>query len=110
MMSSDNGCNLCMKKRQRAPVEPPGTSTTTAPKPFVFVLMPFDQTFADIYTFGIKVAVQEVGAYCERIDEQMFTEGILDRVFNPPMSISRLRRAGCSCRRRSTTRRRRSSR
>lgn len=55
---------------------------STKPKPFVFVLMPFDPSFGDIYKFGIKGAAQDAGAYAERIDEQIFTEGILDRVFN----------------------------
>ncbi len=55
---------------------------STKPKPFVFVLMPFDSSFDDIYKFGIKGAAQDAGAYAERIDEQIFTEGILDRVFN----------------------------
>lgn len=44
--------------------------------------MPFDQKFNDIYKFGIKGAADDVGAYAERIDEQIFTEGILDRIFN----------------------------
>jgi hypothetical protein len=57
-------------------------SSSTLPKPFVFVLMPFDQTFDDIYKFGIKGAADDVGAYAERIDEQIFSEGILDRIFN----------------------------
>lgn len=57
-------------------------SPPTAPKPFVFVLMPFAQEFDDIYKFGIKGAAQEVGAYAERVDEQMFVEGILERIFN----------------------------
>ena len=55
---------------------------TTAPKPFVFVLMPFDPAFKDIYKFGIKGAAEDVGAYAERLDEQMFNEGMLDRIFN----------------------------
>lgn len=55
---------------------------STQPKPFVFVLMPFDSKFKDIYTFGIKGAADDVGAYAERVDEQIFTEGILDRIFN----------------------------
>lgn len=55
---------------------------STAPKPFVFVLMPFDKKFDDIYKFGIKGAAEEVGAYAERVDEQIFTEGILERIFN----------------------------
>ena len=52
------------------------------PKPFVFVLMPFEKSFDDIYKFGIKGAAADVGAYAERLDEQIFSDGILDRVFN----------------------------
>lgn len=55
---------------------------STLPKPFIFVLMPFDARFDDIYKFGIKGAADDVGAYAERVDEQIFTEGILDRIFN----------------------------
>lgn len=55
---------------------------TTAPKPFVFVLMPFDHKFEDIYHLGIKPACANAGAYAERVDEQIFTEGILDRIYN----------------------------
>ena len=57
-------------------------SQTTRPKPFVFVLMPLDPDFDDIYKFGIKGAAAEVGAYAERVDEQAFTEGILERIYN----------------------------
>lgn len=55
---------------------------STRPKPFVFVLIPFDKRFGDIYKFGIKGAANEVDAYCERLDDQIFTEGMLDRIFN----------------------------
>ena len=55
---------------------------STLPKPFVFVLMPFDAAFHDIYKFGIKGAADDVGAYAERLDEQVFMEGILERIFN----------------------------
>ncbi len=54
----------------------------TTPKPFVFVLIPFDKKFGDIYKFGIKGAAEDVGAYAERLDEQIFVEGMLDRIFN----------------------------
>ncbi len=54
----------------------------TSPKPFVFVLMPFDEDFDDIYQMGIKDACASVGAYCERVDEQMYDERILDRIYN----------------------------
>jgi hypothetical protein len=54
----------------------------TAPKKFVFVLMPFDTSFRDIYEVGIKPACKDAGAYCERVDEQIFHENILERVYN----------------------------
>ena len=57
-------------------------SESTLPKPFVFVLMPFDHSFDDIYKYGIKGAADDVGAYAERLDDQIFTEGMLDRIFN----------------------------
>ncbi len=55
---------------------------TTMPRPFVFVLMPFDTEFDDIYKVGIKPACDKSGAYAERVDEQIFTESILDRIYN----------------------------
>ena len=44
--------------------------------------MPLDKKFDDIYKFGIKGAAEDVGAYAERLDEQIFVEGMLDRIFN----------------------------
>src|SRR5215472_424469 len=60
----------------------PDETTSTKPKPFVFVLMPFEKKFADIYKFGIKGAADDAEAYAERVDEQIFVEGMLDRIFN----------------------------
>jgi hypothetical protein len=54
----------------------------TNPKPFVFVLMPFSDAFTDVYELGIKAACEDAGAYCERVDEQIFEGNILDRVYN----------------------------
>jgi hypothetical protein len=54
----------------------------TKPKPFVFVLMPFSAEFNNIYELGIKPACKEAGAYCERVDEQIFEENIVERVYN----------------------------
>ena len=54
----------------------------TRPKTFVFVLMPFSDKFVDIYELGIKAACKDAGAYCERVDEQIFTDSILQRIFN----------------------------
>lgn len=51
-------------------------------KKFVFVLMPFDDSFNDIYQLGIKGACEDLDLYCERVDEQIFEERILDRIYN----------------------------
>jgi hypothetical protein len=51
-------------------------------KQFVFVLMPFDAAFDDVYQLGIRAACSDAGAYCERVDEQIFHESILERVYN----------------------------
>jgi hypothetical protein len=56
--------------------------TTTKPKPFCFVLMPFDSKFDDVYQLGIKEACAKAGAYCERVDEQIYQETILERIYN----------------------------
>lgn len=58
------------------------TPKSTTPKPFCFVLMPFSEAFDDVYRLGIKDACASAGAYCERVDEQIFHERILDRVYN----------------------------
>ncbi|MGB2930513.1 MAG: hypothetical protein WBB70_16605 [Desulfobacterales bacterium] len=54
----------------------------TSPKPFVFVLMPFSEEFDDAYKLGIKPACENVRAYAERVDEQLFKETILQRIYN----------------------------
>jgi len=55
---------------------------TTQPKKFCFVLMPFDSDFDDIYKLGIKQSCIDAGAYCERVDEQIYKESILERIYN----------------------------
>lgn len=50
-------------------------------KLFAFVLIPFDRTFDDLYRFGIKEPAAEVGVNAERVDEQLFREGILERIY-----------------------------
>jgi hypothetical protein len=54
----------------------------TKPKPFAFILMPFGQDFEEIYKLGIKEACTNAGAYCERVDEQIFVGNILERIYN----------------------------
>ena len=50
--------------------------------PFVFVLMPFDDKFDDVYIFGINTACEAAKANCERADEQYFRGTILSNIYN----------------------------
>ena len=50
-------------------------------KPFVFVLMPFTKDFDDIYKLGIKDCCNQVGFIAERVDEQIYSESILERIY-----------------------------
>jgi nucleoside 2-deoxyribosyltransferase len=54
---------------------------TLAAKPFAFVLMPFDAQFQDIYKLGIQSVANECGVVAERVDEQTFSETILERIY-----------------------------
>jgi nucleoside 2-deoxyribosyltransferase len=50
---------------------------------FAFVLMPFDASFDDIYTLGVKETAKLLGIIAERVDEQIFhKENILERIYN----------------------------
>lgn len=51
-------------------------------KKFIFVLMPFNVDFNDIYNLGIKAACDSDKVYCERVDEQIYEGSMLDRIYN----------------------------
>jgi len=53
-----------------------------SPKPFAFVVIPFDERFDNVYGLAIKATCEAAGAYCERVDEQSFQGAILDRICN----------------------------
>ena len=44
--------------------------------------MPFAADFHDTYRLGIKAACDSAGAYCERVDEQVYEGTIIDRIYN----------------------------
>lgn len=50
-------------------------------KPFAFVLMPFSKEFDDIYQYGIKQACAELDIIAERVDEQIYSETMLERIY-----------------------------
>ena len=43
--------------------------------------MPFDDEFDDIYKLGIQAVATECGVVAERVDEQNFSETILERIY-----------------------------
>ncbi|MFB6177961.1 MAG: hypothetical protein ABEI99_12640, partial [Halobaculum sp.] len=55
-------------------------------KPHVFVAMPFDEEFDDVYYTGIKPAVKQLAEdidrdiLCERVDENVFTGSVTDQI------------------------------
>jgi hypothetical protein len=54
--------------------------TAIKEKPHVFVAMPFSPEFEDVYIFGIQEPVQQAGLLCERVDLDVFTGDIVDRI------------------------------
>ncbi|MEW6617938.1 MAG: hypothetical protein AB1422_01075 [bacterium] len=46
---------------------------------FVFVIMPFNEEFNNVYD-RIKEVVESLGMRCERVDEQIFFGGIMDKI------------------------------
>jgi hypothetical protein len=50
-------------------------------KLFAFVLMPFGTEFDDIYKLGIKEVAKSLDVIAERVDEQSFSETILERIY-----------------------------
>jgi len=49
-------------------------------KPHIFVAIPFSNDFDDIFYYGIQKPVRESGYRCERIDQNIFTGDILDKI------------------------------
>lgn len=46
-----------------------------------FVIMPFSEDFDDIYNLGIKETSKNCGINAYRLDEQLFEEGMLERIY-----------------------------
>jgi hypothetical protein len=49
-------------------------------KNLVFAVMPFKDEFGNIYEQGIKVAAERLGKKCVRVDGEIFTGVIMDRI------------------------------
>ena len=46
----------------------------------VFVIMPFAETFNDVYELGIKASVEALGRECQRADEMIHNHDIMCKV------------------------------
>lgn len=49
-------------------------------KPHVFVAMPFEEEFEDVYELVIKSAVHSAGFLCVRIDKESFAGNVVERI------------------------------
>lgn len=49
-------------------------------KPHVFVAMPFRKDMDDVFYYGIQGPVRQAGYLCERVDQEVFTGEIMERV------------------------------
>ena len=49
---------------------------------YVFVLIPFNEDYNNIYNLGIKPAVEELNMRCEKLDEIEFNTDILKQLYN----------------------------
>jgi hypothetical protein len=56
----------------------PGTASER--KPQIFVAMPFAEDFGDLFEYGIQRPVRNLGFLCERVDQDVFTGDILERI------------------------------
>ena len=56
----------------------PGTASER--KPHIFVAMPFAEAFSDLFEYGIQRPVRDLGFLCERVDQDVFTGDILERI------------------------------
>lgn len=52
------------------------------PQKFAFVLMPFGKDFDDVYRYGIQETAKQHGVVAERVDEQIYTNSILERIYH----------------------------
>jgi hypothetical protein len=55
----------------------------------VFVLMPFDHSYDDLYQFGIKETVRDLGLQCQRADEIVHTQNVMCRAICQPIRAAR---------------------
>ena len=64
-----------IRRGQSTPDQARSVGYDSESKPHVFVAMPFDESFEDVYYLGIKESVP-VDLLCERIDNESFTGNI----------------------------------
>jgi hypothetical protein len=75
------GRSKAAKTRQRNVAKPGAEQArSSSAKLTAFVLMPFSKAFLNVYRRGIKPACEMAKVECSRVDEQIFTQNILQRI------------------------------
>lgn len=62
--------------KNAADEEAPATRVST-----FFVVMPFLPELDDVYHFGIRAVVRDLGGSCERADEMQYTGGVMEKIY-----------------------------
>jgi hypothetical protein len=72
---------LATMPADRSQAEPELVVQWTSPeKRSIFVAMPFAEEFDDIFHYGIKAPIHQLGYLCERADELSYTGTVMDVV------------------------------
>ena len=53
-----------------------------------FVIIPFNPNFDDIYQIGIKETAKSLNVEAYRLDEELFDEGMLDKIYSEIENLS----------------------
>lgn len=71
-----------IERNQSTPEQARSVGYDSEGKPRVFVAMPFEEDFEDVYYLGVKQAVESADAdfLCERIDNESFTGNITEQI------------------------------
>src|SRR5262249_4143959 len=80
LSSALKGVVLVTPTRSSAAAPLPVGAAPPDQKKCVFVAMPFQEEFEDVYQFGIYAAVRSCGYVCEKVDESIFAGNIVDRI------------------------------
>jgi hypothetical protein len=62
------------------PAEAPRLEAPSENKPHAFIAMPFKKEMDDVFYYGIQLPLHAAGLLCERVDQDIFSGGIMEYV------------------------------